>query len=78
MKITANDIRLVKQTNTAKDEPVYRAFMLHSSDCVGTVIKGWTRNGGEGWVVIRKDEHSSLTKSNLNDCKAYIAERINK
>jgi chromosome segregation ATPase len=44
----------------------------------GTVYKGWTRVGGAGWVVIRKDEASSLTKRNLEDCKRYIADRLNR
>ncbi len=70
-------IRLVKQTNTAKDDPTYRAF-LPNGDEVGLVGIGWTRNGGKGWVVVRKDEASSLTKKNLDDCKRYIAERENK
>jgi hypothetical protein len=74
--VKQNEIYLRKQINSAKDDPTYKAFL--NGDVVGTIGRGWSRVGGNGWIVVRKDEASSLTKKTLADCVAYIADRIAK
>jgi hypothetical protein len=40
---------------------------------IATVSKGWSRNGGTGWIITYPNRPSSLTIKNLDDCRNSIA-----
>ncbi len=43
---------------------------------VASVSRGWSRNGGKGWIVEMPNQAVSLAKANLADCREYVADKM--
>jgi hypothetical protein len=73
IKAALTTVRIPK---TEHEETSYDVMMNGAE--IAHISKGWTRNGGFGWVVVSAALGMSLTKKNLDDCLTWVADKMSR